>query len=75
MAAKTSSNARWFIADDNNFMTDEFILDSVADISETNYSIVQKQIIRSDEWNMLKKMLNLQRVILLFRRPLSMINK
>lgn len=28
----TSSNARWFTVDDNNFMTDEFTIDSVTDI-------------------------------------------
>ena len=48
MATKTSSNARWFTADDNNFMTDEFTIDSVADISETNYSIGRMEYVKKN---------------------------
>ena len=44
---KAASNARWFMADDNNFITDEIQISDIAKMQESNYSAIQANVVEN----------------------------
>ena len=44
---KAASNARWFTADDNNFITDEIQISDIAKMQESNYSAIQANVVEN----------------------------
>ena len=41
-------NARWFTADDNNFITDENPLSAITQDTDSNYTVGQTEIFKND---------------------------